>query len=82
MRLCPLGHGSLHDGGMGDGMVQYDLYARLLGLSDSGPCLSHHTASSSHKEREGWVVISKKNYVGMHMTPINNSYLFDIKEFC
>ena len=35
-------------------MVQYDLNARLLGLGDSGPCLSHHRASPSHKEREGW----------------------------
>ena len=50
MRLCPVGHGSLHDGGMGDGMVQYDLYARLLGLGNSGPCISHHTASLSHKD--------------------------------
>ena len=50
MRLCPLGHESLHDGGMGDGMVQYDLNARLLGLGDSGPCLSHPTASPSHKK--------------------------------
>jgi hypothetical protein len=34
MRLCPLGHESLYDGGMEDGMVQYDLNARLLGLGD------------------------------------------------
>jgi hypothetical protein len=59
MRLCPLGHESLYDGGMEDGMVQYDLNARLLGLGDRGPCHSHHTASPSHKERERWVSISK-----------------------
>lgn len=50
MRLCPLGHGSMHDGGMGNELVQYDLYARLLGLGNSGPCISHHPASPSHKE--------------------------------
>jgi len=33
-------------------VVQYDLYAHLLGHGDCGPCLSHHTASPSHKERE------------------------------
>ena len=43
MDLCMMG-------GMGDGMVQYDLYARLLGHGNSGPCLSPHTASPSHKE--------------------------------
>ena len=63
MRLCPLGHGSLHDSGMGDGMVQIDLYARLLGLGDSGPCLSHHTARPSHKEREGWVSIGNMPFL-------------------
>ncbi len=52
MRLCPLGHESLHDGGMEDGMVQYDLNARLLGIGDSGPCLSHHTAKNAQKSRE------------------------------
>jgi len=50
MRLCPLGHGSMHDGGMGNELVQHDLYARLLGLGNSGPCISHHTAGPSHKE--------------------------------
>ncbi len=59
MRLCPVGHESLHDGGMEDGMVQYDLNARLLGLGDSGPSLSQLTASPSRKEQEGWVSISK-----------------------
>ena len=35
-------------------IVQYDLYDSLLGLGNRGPCLSHYTASPSHKEREGW----------------------------
>ena len=59
MRLCLLRHGSLHDGGMEDGMVQYDFNARLLGLGDSGPCHFHHTASASHKELARRVSMSK-----------------------